>query len=294
MMKVMVMVKASKGSEAGEMPSTELLAEMGRYNQQLAQAGVLLSGEGLHPSSKGARVRFSGKNRTVIDGPFTETKELVAGFWIWRVDSLAEAVEWVKKCPTPMNEDSDIEIRPVFAAEDFGEAFTPQLREQEAAVMAKGMGLNMPAFQDSPERLIAGLNQRYTSETRVGIPQQWERFMARAATIPDQAGSTFYGVCCNGTPDGSFDYLTGVEVSAAAQLPPEFSSLKLDPRRFAVFAHTGHVSAIPRMMDTIWNEWVPDCAVKIDRTSPCFERYTPEFNPRTGLGGMEIWIPLEA
>jgi hypothetical protein len=135
-MKVMVIVKASKGSEAGEMPSTELLAAMGNYNEQLAKAGIMLDGAGLTPSSKGARVRFCGSNRTVVDGPFMETKELIAGFWVWRVKSLQEAIEWVKKCPNPMNEDSDIEIRPFFEPEDFGEAFTPELREQEAAIRA--------------------------------------------------------------------------------------------------------------------------------------------------------------
>ena len=143
-MKVMVIVKASKGSEAGEMPSTELLAAMGNYNEQLADAGILVEGAGLTPSSKGVRVRFSGASRAVMDGPFAETKELIAGFWVWRVKSLQEAIDWVKKCPNPMNEDSDIEIRPFFEAEDFGEAFTPELREQEAAIRAKGIGLNTP------------------------------------------------------------------------------------------------------------------------------------------------------
>ncbi|QDU90728.1 YCII-related domain protein [Pirellulimonas nuda] len=130
-MKVMVMVKASPSSEAGVMPSETLLAEMGAFNQQLVDAGVMLAGEGLHPSSKGVRVRFSGAGRTVVDGPFAETKELVAGFWMWKVDSMDDAIAWVKRCPNPMLEDSEIEIRPVFEPEDFGEAFTPELREQE-------------------------------------------------------------------------------------------------------------------------------------------------------------------
>jgi len=127
----MVMVKATKDSEAGIMPSEQLLAEMGKYNEELVKAGIMLAGEGLHPSSKGARVRFSGKQRTVIDGPFAETKELVAGYWLWQVKSLAEAIEWVKRCPNPMPGDSEIEIRQVFEAEDFGAEFTPELREQE-------------------------------------------------------------------------------------------------------------------------------------------------------------------
>ena len=135
-MRVLVMVKASKSSEAGVMPSEQLLAEMGRYNEELAKAGVILAAEGLHPSSKGARVRFSGTSRTVVDGPFAETKELVAGFWLWQVRSMDEAIEWARRCPNPHPEDCEIEIRPVFEAEDFGAAFTPELREQEERVRA--------------------------------------------------------------------------------------------------------------------------------------------------------------
>src|SRR5438046_2038537 len=130
-MRFMVIVKATKNSEAGVMPSEKLLAEMGRFNAELVKAGVMLAGEGLHPSSKGARVRFSGKSRTVIDGPFAETKELVAGFWIWQVKSRAEAIEWLKRCPNPMPEDSEIELRQIFEAEDFGAELTPELRAQE-------------------------------------------------------------------------------------------------------------------------------------------------------------------
>ena len=130
-MRFMVMVKATKDSEAGVMPSTELLTAMGNYNEELVKAGVLLAGEGLHPSSKGARVRFSGTSRTVVDGPFTETKELIAGFWILQVRSKEECIEWVKRCPNPMPGESEIEIRPIFEAEDFGDALTPELRAQE-------------------------------------------------------------------------------------------------------------------------------------------------------------------
>ena len=136
-MKFMVMVKATPESEAGEMPSEQMLADMGRYNEELVKAGVMLAGEGLHPSSKGARVRFSGKERTVIDGPFAETKELVAGFWLWRCASLQEAIDWVKRCPNPMVSESEIEIRQVFEAEDFGAEFTPELREQEERLRAE-------------------------------------------------------------------------------------------------------------------------------------------------------------
>lgn len=130
-MRVMVMVKATRESEAGEMPSTEMLQAMGNYNEELVKAGIMLAGEGLHPSSRGKRVRFSGASRAVIDGPFTETKELVAGYWMWQVKSMDEAVEWLKRCPNPMPSDSEIEIRQVFEAEDFGAEFTPELRAQE-------------------------------------------------------------------------------------------------------------------------------------------------------------------
>jgi len=131
-MRFMIIVKADKNSEAGVMPSTELLEQMGKYNEELVKAGILLAGEGLQPSSKGARVRFSGSKRTVIDGPFAETKELIAGFWLWQVRSKEEAIEWVKRAPNPFpGTESEIEIRQVFEAEDFGDEFTPELREQE-------------------------------------------------------------------------------------------------------------------------------------------------------------------
>ena len=136
-MKVAVLVKATKDSEAGVMPSAELLAAMGKFNESLVKAGILLAGEGLKPSRQGKRVHFSGKNRTVIDGPFTETKELIAGFWLWEVRSIEEAVEWVKRCPNPMLTDSDIEIRPVFEAEDFGENLTPEVKAQEQQLRSR-------------------------------------------------------------------------------------------------------------------------------------------------------------
>jgi hypothetical protein len=137
-MRVMVIVKATKDSEAGVLPPEGLLAEMMKYNEELVKAGVMLGGEGLHPSSKGVRVKFSGDERTVVDGPFTETKELVAGYWLWEVKSLDEAIEWVKRCPSdPSGVESEIEIRPVFEMEDFGEAATPELREQEQRLRAQ-------------------------------------------------------------------------------------------------------------------------------------------------------------
>ena len=137
-MRFMIMVKASKDSEAGKMPSEALLAAMGKYNEELVKAGIMLAGEGLQPSSKGARVRFSGDRRIVTDGPFTETKELIAGFWLWQVKSKEEAIDWVKRCPNPMpGTEAEIEIRQVFEAEDFGAEFTPELREQEERLRAQ-------------------------------------------------------------------------------------------------------------------------------------------------------------
>ena len=144
-MRVMVLIKADKNSEAGEMPSEQLLTEMGNFNEELVKAGIMLAGEGLHPSSKSARVRFSGDKRTVTDGPFTEAKELIAGFWLWQVKSKEEAIEWVKRCPNPTGEESEVEIRPVFEMEDFGAEFTPELRAQEERLRAQADQLNRGA-----------------------------------------------------------------------------------------------------------------------------------------------------
>ena len=136
-MRVMVIVKATKDSEEGVMPTTELLEAMGKYNEELVNAGIMMAGEGLHPSVKGKRIAFDGSSRTVIDGPFAETRELIAGFWLWEVKDMAEAVEWAKRCPNPMPGPSELEIRPVFEAADFGEAFTPELAEQEERLREK-------------------------------------------------------------------------------------------------------------------------------------------------------------
>ena len=142
-MKVMVLIKANRESEAGVMPSEELLTDMMKYNEELVNAGVMLAGEGLHPSSKGKRVKFSGSKRIVTDGPFAETKELVAGFWIWRVASMEEAIEWIKKCPNPMpDSEPEIEIRPIFEAEDFGSELTPELKEKEDELRARIESVN--------------------------------------------------------------------------------------------------------------------------------------------------------
>ena len=135
-MRFMVIVKATKESEAGEMPGHELLEAMGKYNEELVKAGIMLAGEGLHPSAKGKRVRFAGDQRTVVDGPFAETKELIAGFWLWQVRSMDEAVEWARRCPNPMPDGGELELRPVFETEDFGAALTPELREQEDRIRA--------------------------------------------------------------------------------------------------------------------------------------------------------------
>ena len=139
-MRVMVLIKATERSEAGEMPSQELLEQMTSYNEELVKAGVMLAGEGLHPSSRGARVAFSGNDRKVIDGPFAETKELLAGYWVWQVKSLDEAIEWVKRIPNPENEDAFVEIRPVFEAEEFGDELTPELRERDQQLRAQTEG----------------------------------------------------------------------------------------------------------------------------------------------------------
>jgi hypothetical protein len=139
-MRFMVIVKASKETEAGAMPSEQLLREMGNYNEELVKAGIMTGGEGLQPSSKGARVKFSGDKRSVTDGPFAETKELIAGFWLWKCKSLAEAIEWAKKCPNPTGEESELEIRQVFENEDFGDEFTPELRAQEDRLRAEISG----------------------------------------------------------------------------------------------------------------------------------------------------------
>lgn len=295
-MKVMILVKATNGSEAGKMPEgealTTLITAMGKYNEELINAGIMISGEGLLPSSRGVRVRFAGDNRTVKAGPFAHTEELVAGFWLWNVKSLAEAIEWVKKCPNPMLEDSDIEIRPCMGADDFGEGFTPELREQEAAQRAAGIGLNRPEFRDLPAMNIAGINAAYTMETRHAIPAQWGQFTMRTRELP-MAGAPFYGISWNATAEGCFEYLTGVGMSASESSPAGFTRLTLDARRWAVFTHTAHVSALPKTIDAIWRHWVPECGLKISQ-APCVECYTSEFNAHTGMGGMEIWVGLDS
>ncbi len=256
-MRFMILIKATKDSEAGVMPGERLLAEMGNFNDALVKAGVMLAGEGLHPTSRGARVKFSGKQRTVTDGPFTESKELIAGFWIWQCKSLQEAIDWVKRCPNPYNEDGEVEIRPVFEAEDFGAEFTPELRRQEAGIRAQALGLDEPRFEHSKEMLVAGLSGTYTLETRGQIPAQWERFMPSSGKVPGQIGHICYGVCWNVSPEGRFDYLSGVEVAGAKDLPAEFATVRVAAREYGVFPHRDHVSHVDRTLDKIWNEWAP-------------------------------------
>jgi AraC family transcriptional regulator len=222
-MTVMVIVKASANSEAGKMPSQQLMAEMGKFNEALAKAGILLAAEGLHPSSRGVRVSFGGKERTVTDGPFVETKELIAGFWLWNVKSMAEAIEWIKRCPNPHDDESEIEIRPVFGPDDFGSVFTPELREQKASARARTLGLGAVRFENAGERFISGLNNSYDAESRKNIPAQWGRFATHIGNVPGQIGRATYGVCWNFQPECKFDYLTGIQVAESAKLPPGFA-----------------------------------------------------------------------
>jgi AraC family transcriptional regulator len=294
-MKVMVMVKATQESESGAMPNERILAEMGKFNEELVKAGILLAGEGLYPSSKGVRVRFSGKSRSVVDGPFSETKELVAGFWLWQVKSMEEAIQWVRRCPNPFDGESDIEIRRVFAPEDFGEAATPEIleRDQRLRTEVERYTLEDPRFENGREMLIAGYRGHYTFETRVNIPAQWERFAPQIGKIPTQVGSTAYGVCWNYQPDRGFDYLSAVEISDLAGLPDDFSHLRLAAQRYAVFTHRKHVSSIVDTLDAIWKKWLPNSG-KQAAQAPWFERYDEAFDPRTGMGGFEIWLPITA
>jgi AraC family transcriptional regulator len=293
-MKVMVIVKASKKSEAGELPSPQLLMEMGKFNQELVRAGIMLAAEGLHPSSKGARVQFEGKNRTVIEGPFAETKELIGGYWLWQVKSMQEAIEWVKRCPNPHDDGGIIEIRPVFSPEDFGENMTLDIKkryEELSTDMAKYQ-LDPPRFEKGREMLIAGFNATYTFETRANIPKQWERFAPLINKVPGQMGKSSYGVCWNFKPGVGFDYLTGVEVSDASKLPADFSQIRISPQKYAVFTHTKHYTAIPQTIEAIWNKWLPNSGFA-PAESPSFERYTEEYDPKTGMGGTEIWVAIK-
>ena len=289
-MKVMVIVKATERSEAGLMPDEKLLADMGHFNTQLAEAGILETGEGLLASSKGARVRFSGANRTVTTGPFANPSELVAGFWIWRVKSLDEAIEWVKRCPNPMPTDCDIEIRPMMEQDCESDTAKPDTREADAAATAQLLGLTV-RFENSKELVIAGLKQNYMFASRTAIPAQWQRFMPYIGQVAGQVGKVAYGVCTNNSTNDGFAYLSGVQVAQTNALPGEFESLPIPAHRYAIVSHSGHVSNIAQTIDTIWKQWLPTSGLKA-AASPCFEKYTEQFNPLSGTGGMEIWVPL--
>jgi len=291
-MKVMVLVKATQRSETGIMPDAKLLKEMGHFNEQLTKAGVLISGEGLLPSSKGVRVQFSGENRKVVDGPFAAINELVAGYWIWQVPSMAEAIEWVKRCPNPMPTDSEIEIRPILEALSIGDAATTHVREQEAGLRAQNFGLETPRFENGIALLIAGLNQNYMFVSRASIPSQWARFVPQIGQIPGRIGKMTFGVCSSGKSEGTFEYLSGVQVEKAEGIPPEFTTLQIPAQRYAVFTHSEHVSLIPKTMDKILKQWLPDSGLAA-AASPSYERYTEKFDPQTGMGGMEIWVPIQ-
>lgn len=299
-MKILVMVKATASSETGQLPSSELMEAMMHYNQELVRHGILLAGEGLKPSSQGFRVRFSGSSRTVIEGPFAETKELVAGYWVWNVKSMEEALEWVKRCPNPMPEESEIELRPIYELEDFGDVVTPEVLETEGAMRAVEFGLAMPTFVQSPNRMLLGIAKRYTLVTRSEIPSQWNQFVEKISDIPHQAGPSSFGVSYECASDGSFDYFTGVEVTQVVDTSsrhddptPAFDRYCIPAGRYVVVEHTGHVSEIPKALETIWTRWIPSSGLKILRDGPCVEHYTEAFDPTTGMGGVEFWLPLE-
>jgi predicted transcriptional regulator YdeE len=295
-MKVMVIVKATKDSETGALPSEELLRDMGAFNEALVKAGIMLAGEGLYPSSQGARVRFSGKDRSVINGPFAETKELVAGYWLWQVKSMEDAIEWVKRCPNPMLTDSEIEIRRVYAAEDFA-AVDPngevRAREERLTQEMESYRLDPPRFEQGKELIIAGLNRHYTQETRAQIPELWMKFAPSLGKIPTQKGASTYGVCHGEDNKGGFDYMAGVEVQSTSNLPSGFTHLKIPAHRYAVFNHSKHVSELPKTLDAIYCKWLPNSGLAA-ANAPFFERYTEEFCPDKGMGGIEIWVPLKA
>lgn len=288
-MKVMVFVKATKQSEAGEMPSTELITAMMAYNQQLIDAGIMLGGEGLHPSTKGVRVLFSGAERTVAHGPFPHTNEIVAGYWLWQVKSMEEAIEWVKRCPNPMPEESEIEIRPLFGAEDFADVMTPELREQEDRM--RDQVPEPDRWEKKPARLFAGINRTYAMSERGNIPAHWQAFLPHLGQTHNQIGADCYGICWNANPE-AFDYLTAVEIRDHSDLPNGFTTLAVAPQNYAVFIHHGHSSAIPQTLSAIWEKWLPASGLQA-ANAPCYERYTSEYDPETGTGGTEIWIPIQ-
>ena len=276
----------------GFVPPADAIERMGKFNQSMADAGILGDLNGLHPPSKGARVSFKTGKPVVTDGPFAETKELIAGFWLWNVKSMEEAIEWLKRCPNPHDEAGEVEIRPVVIHDDFGCIMPPELREQEASIRARTLGLGAVRFETASELFIAGLSNTYDAESRRNIPAQWARFASHIGKVPGQVGRTSYGVCYNVQPNCLFDYLTGVEVAGSTKLPPEFTSVQIKAGRYAVVTHEGHISSIGQTIDKIWSQWVPESSIKT-ASAPCFECYTDKFDPKTGNGSVEIWVPLE-
>jgi len=293
-MKLMVIVKATKRYEAGLPLDEKSLSELKSYNELLTKEGILVSKEELLPSSKGVRMQFNGPEPVVSNGPFTELNELVAAYWIWRVKSMDEALDWAKRCPSSKSTDFALELRPMLDGESPVPAAVnvSNLHEKEAAKRAEALGLGSPKFENGHELLIAGMNQSYMFVSRVHIPSQWQRFMPQVGRIPGRVGQTTYGVCSTFRSDGGFEYLSGVEVSQTDGIPADFSTVKLPGQRYAVFTHSDHVSSIAKTIDTIWNKWFPESGLK-HVEAPCFERYTEAFNPQTGMGGMEIWIPIQ-
>lgn len=291
-MKVMVLVKATADSEAGVMPPEQLLKEMGDYNEELIKAGIILAGDGLKPSSEGVRIRFQGASRSVVDGPFAETKELVAGYWVWQVASMDEAIAWVKKCPNPMPGDSEIEIRPIFGLEDFGEQMSPELREREERQAAEvaGYQLQEPRWEVGAERIVAGPKRHFTAATRAEIPQLWCE-LEKARVGLSTKGADSFGVCWGSVEEG-FDYLAGVEVSEGSPLPEGVEKATLPAQRYAIFTHGGDVTRIAATCDAIWNRWLPNSGHQA-ADAPFFERYTEEFDLETMSGGIELWIPIK-
>ncbi|MBX7104004.1 MAG: GyrI-like domain-containing protein [Gemmataceae bacterium] len=287
----MVMVKATKSSEAAVMPTADLVSAMQQFNEELIRSGILLAGEGLQPSAKGVRVRFSGDSRVVTTGPFAETSELVAGYWLWKVKDMDEAIAWVKRCPNPMLEDSDIEIRPLFGIEDFGDVVTPDVREKDAALRAITCGLNEPRYETGREILVGGILASYTQGNIGEIPGQWQQFKS-IGPIPGQIGSDSFGVSLNCKADCSFDYLVGVEFDGDARLPAGFTTTRIPAGRYVVVPHTAPVSQIKETYDAIWSRWIPESGLKL-ASAPMFERYTKDYNPQTGTGGIEIWIAVQ-
>ncbi|HAN98683.1 MAG TPA: hypothetical protein DCQ98_15150 [Planctomycetaceae bacterium] len=290
-MKVMVIVHATASSEAGEMPSAEMFEAMGRYNEQLIEAGIMVEGAGLKPSSAGARVRFAGTERLVTQGPFAETRELIAGYWLWQVDSLEQAIEWVKRCPNPMPEELEIEIRPLFAAEDFVSLMTPEQIEHEATLLAKTLQLAPPRFERIDELRLVGLSQRHPIDDPLGIPGQWESFLPLVGRLGIGDPQVYYGACvaCDGST--AFEYVAAVESDRESPLPAELTRVEVPARRYAIFDHHDHVSKLQETFERIWKRWLPESGFRA-ADAPVLERYGREFDPRTGMGGMEVLIPL--